>query len=61
MFALSSSASVTAGAAFLGGASTLRAKQTSARGNAGRAGPVKTQAFFGVFGGAPKQVRVLYK
>lgn len=56
MFAVSASASLSAGAAFLGGAATLRAKQTSAVRNTGRAGPVTTQAFFN-FGGGPKQVR----
>lgn len=46
MFAVSASASVTAGAAFLGGAASLRAKQPAGSRNAGRGGAVRTEAFF---------------
>ena len=52
-FAVSSSASLAAGSAFLGKASSLRVSARRGSGASGRGGPVQTQAFFGM--GAQKQ------
>ena len=54
MFAVSASASLASGAAFLGVSASLRATRASGPTAGGRAGPVTTQAFFN-FGGV-KQV-----
>jgi|TARA_B110000003_G_scaffold198791_1_gene197458 rubredoxin len=52
-FAVSSSASLAAGSAFLGEAASLRVSARRGSGASGRGGPVQTQAFFGM--GAQKQ------